>query len=378
MCGVVGVIGFPRDQTLSRTLLLTHFVEDRGPQGAGVYLRQFAEGTHLQEYRAGEAARLIEALNAPDRKQACQADLAIGHVRYTTSGTDDPSCLQPLVRTVNGRTFALAFNGNLVQWHSGRMALGLSNTISDGQYILELLCRSTIVKSVDLLLDVFGKLRGAFSCVIAIDNALFAVRDNGAFWSLWLGKSEGGWAVASEDGALRHARYEVVRQIAPGEVVQINPDGPGYSRSLPKHCDTSRCCFEPIYFSRVDSEASPGVSNAMQRHRQGRLLGEDWRTSGFAPADLGRERYCVTPMLASGLNAAVGVAEALDLELRFGIFRDPRTNRNFLSLREIAAMHLDLKHSVDPYMLRGRDVIVVDDSLIRGRTACNMIRLPPH
>ncbi|OGY50068.1 MAG: hypothetical protein A3J59_01530 [Candidatus Buchananbacteria bacterium RIFCSPHIGHO2_02_FULL_56_16] len=369
MCGIVGVIGLPKDEILHRILLLLTLQQNRGQQGSGVYLVEFSSGQnpfHLNvPGLVNRLATTIEETLAHGWPEPV-GDVGIGHVRYSTSGGDDVSCLQPQVADVDGSRIVFAFNGNIVSWKRRALALGLPPGITDTLFILELLKRSDpALPTIERIRTVFETLQGAFSTIIVWDERLYAVRDPACFRPLWLGQLNGGWVIASEDGALRHAQTTVIRPIEAGEILAIGVNGLEQSTTLHRRCEHNRCTMEVSYFSRPDSSTTSRTkSNGMIRYQHGRLVARAWKKSGrMAPID------CIVPMVASGLSAGIGVAQVLDIELRLAINRNPFVGRNFLEGRQTASQHISLKHSIDPFMVEGKRVAVVDDSLIRGRTA---------
>ena len=369
MCGIVGVIGLPKDETLNRILLLLTLQQNRGQQGSGVYLVEFSSGQHPFHLNApGLVNRLVTTIEETVAHGWPEpvGDIGIGHVRYSTSGSDDVSCLQPQVADIDGDRIVFAFNGNLVSWKQRALDLGLPLGTTDTLFILELLKRSNpALTTIERIRTVCETLKGAFSAVIIWGEHLYAVRDPACFRPLWLGKLNGGWVIASEDGALRHAQAVVVRPIEAGEIIAIGLSGVEESVILSRQCKRQRCTMEASYFSRPDSSTtSLTKSNGMVRYRHGRLVARAWKASGCMPII-----DCIVPMVASGLSAGIGVAQELGIELRLAINRNPFVGRNFLEGRQTAHRHISLKHSIDPFMVEGKRVVVVDDSLIRGRTA---------
>ena len=280
MCGIVGVIGLPKDETLNRILLLLTLQQNRGQQGSGVYLVEFSSGQHPFHLNApGLVNRLVTTIEETVAHGWPEpvGDIGIGHVRYSTSGSDDASCLQPQVADFDGDRIVFAFNGNLVAWKQRALELGLPPGIPDTLFILELLKRSDpALPTIQRIRTVCETLKGAFSAVLIWGKRLYAVRDPAGFRPLWLGKLNGGWVVASEDGALRHAKVPPIRPIEAGEIIAIGVGGVEESVVLNRRCERKRCTMEASYFSRPDSSTtSLTKSNGMIRYRHGRLVDGD-------------------------------------------------------------------------------------------------------
>src|SRR3989344_1969137 len=260
MCGIVGVIGLPQDETLSRILLLLTLQQNRGQQGSGIYLAEFNSGQHpFQLNVPGLIYRLVTTIEETVAHGWPEpvGDIGIGHVRYSTSGSDDVSCLQPQVADIDGDRIVFAFNGNLVSWKQRALDLGLPLGTTDTLFILELLKRSNpALTTIERIRTVCETLKGAFSAVIIWGEHLYAVRDPACFRPLWLGKLNGGWVIASEDGALRHAQAVVVRPIEAGEIIAIGLSGVEEAVILNRQCKRQRCTMEASYFSRPDSSTT--------------------------------------------------------------------------------------------------------------------------
>lgn len=374
MCGIVGAIGLPKHETLGKILLLLTLQQNRGQQGSGIYLTEFDSSQNPFHLNVpGLVNRLSLTVDQALARgwPAPVGDIGIGHVRYSTSGTDDESCLQPQTAKIGHDEVVFAFNGNLVQWKQQALDLGLPPNITDTQFIVELLRRSNPrLPKIKRIKKTFESLHGAFSAVLIWGECLYAIRDPACFRPLWLGRYNGGWIIASEDGALRHAKATVVRPIKPGEILPLSMQGLKKSVFLPGRRERNRCTMEVSYFARPDSSTTSRTkSNGMIRNRHGRLLARAWQASGKMP-----KIDCVVPMVASGLSAAIAVAQELGIEVRLAINRNPFLGRNFIEARRTAHKHISVKHSVDPFMVEGKRIVVVDDSLIRGRTAKRMIQ----
>jgi len=286
---------------------------------------------------------------------ALPGDVAIGHNRYSTSGTSTLGNAQPVVLGAAERFLALCHNGNLL--NAGRLAPELPTDISDTRLLGEVLVKIPIGASwVDNVAATFGAVRGAYSMLVLHGRALYAVRDPTGFRPLALARLGDGWVVASESCAfdLVGARWE--REVEPGEMVIIDDAGVHSRRVAP--AAPAPCVFEWIYFSRPDSTVF------------GRSVGEMRVALG---AQLAREAPvaadCVVPVPDSGNFAALGFARASGIPLAHGLIRNHYVGRTFIEpLQATRDFKARLKYNVYVPHVRDQRVVLVDDSLVRGTT----------
>ena len=338
------------------------------------------DGTLAQHRRAG---RVREVFPEGFDMSATDGHAALGHVRYATSGAIDAALVQPLVGTCRDGTFALAHNG-----HVGTFAAGAPGTdrASDSQRLVALLAAdppiarpnarpivgpdaSPELRWVARIERLFAQTRGAWSIAVLTPVGIFAARDPFGIRPLQLGRRDGptgpAWFVASESCAFDAVGAQLLRDVAPGEIVRLGPDGP---QSLHLHTSSARrssCSFEHVYFAAAISVID-GQTVASARGALGRALAR----VGAVDADL------VLAVPDTSHVAAGAFADAVGLPLVGALKREPEAGRSFIAPTPdervaVAAAKLVL----DPAAVRGKRVVVVDDSLVRGTTARRVVAL---
>jgi amidophosphoribosyltransferase len=309
--------------------------------------------------------------------QTLQGYLAVGHTRYSTTGSSTWRNAQPVWREVGGRQLALAHNGNLTNTarlaEDAGMLPGL--VTSDSDLLVELIGHELERMGDELshddveraVLAVLPGIEGAFSLVIADEERLIAVRDPHGFRPLCLGKLESGWVVASETPALDIAGATFVRELDPGEVVIIDGSGPPRSvRPWPETAiDPKLCVFEFFYFARPDSRLY-GHSVHAARVRMGELLAEQ------APA----QADMVMGVPESGIAAAEGFARASGIPYGQGLVKNRYIGRSFIApTPELRRQAVKLKLNPLRENIAGKRLVVVDDSIVRGTTQQQLTRM---
>jgi amidophosphoribosyltransferase len=366
MCGVFGIYEHPEAANL--TYLGLHALQHRGQESAGVVSNH--DGTLYNMGAMGHVRKIFtrEVLaQLPGR-------IAIGHVRYTTSGGSVAKNVQPLSAQYRGRSIAIAHNGNLVNESSLRDELELGGAIfatsSDTEVVLQLMARSGRAKIIDQLSDALARVQGAYSFVFTTEDKLIAVRDPHGFRPLVLGRmrsqpGEGprAWVVASETCAFDLIEAEVVRDIEPGEILMIDREGL-HSAMLPK-APRKFCVFEHVYFARPDS-----VIDGVGVYEARIAMGEQLAVEHPVAADI------VIPVPDSGVVAALGYARKSGLPFEMGLIRNHYVGRTFIEPTDsIRHFGVRLKLNAVPHLLRGKRVVVVDDSIVRGTTARKIVQL---
>jgi amidophosphoribosyltransferase len=313
--------------------------------------------------------------------------LAIGHTRYSTTGSSTWRNAQPVYRSAGATQFALGHNGNLV--NTAELAEGagmLPGTVaSDSDLVAELVAieieraekaaaqageidPAAVGARLDAALtEVLPHLQGAFSLVFMDENRVIGVRDPNGFRPLCLGRlDDGGWVLASESPALDVVGAHFVREVEPGEMVVIDADGVRSSRPFPEsRVDPKLCIFEFVYFARPDSRLY-GKSVHHARVRQGELLAEQ------APA----EADMVMGVPESGIPAAEGFARASGIPYGQGLVKNRYIGRTFIApSQEMRALAVRMKLNPLKENLAGKRVVVVDDSVVRGTTQKQIVKL---
>jgi len=362
MCGVFGIYNHPEAANL--TYLGLHALQHRGQESAGVVSN---EGGILHGVRQMGHVRKIFTR---ELLAALPGDIAIGHVRYTTSGGSLVKNIQPLWAQTKSGTLAVGHNGNLVNDAGIRRELeadgAIFSTLSDTEVVLQLMARSRAQGFVPQLMDALSRLRGAYSMVFTTEDKLIAVRDPHGFRPLVLGRltsSPDSYAVASETCAFDLIEAERVRDIEPGEILVIDKDGMT-SHRLPEQ-PRRFCVFEHVYFARPDSVLDE-LSVYEARIAMGERLAEEHPVEADA----------VIPVPDSGVVAAMGFARKSGIAFEMGLIRNHYVGRTFIEpMDNIRHFGVKLKLNAVPGLLKGKRVVVVDDSIVRGTTSRKIVRL---
>src|SRR5262245_7975978 len=359
-CGVVGVYGHPEAATL--TYLGLYALQHRGQESAGIVA---SNGDALISHRGmGHVAEIFDQ----EILGRLKGRIAIGHNRYSTSGSTVLKTGQPFVVEWAQGALAIANNGNLVNADELRSRLEARGSIFqstvDSEVIIHLIAASTESTLTGRIVDALHQVRGAYSLVFLTEDKIIAARDPAGFRPLVLGRVGDAVVVASETCALDlvDARYE--RDIEPGEIVVVSARGIESIRPFtpaPRH----HCVFEYIYFARPDSRVF-GRNVYEVRKELGRQLA---RESGV-PADI------VIPVPDSGVPAAIGFAEEAGLPFEMGLIRNHYVGRTFIEPSS-SIRHFGVKVKLNALreVLQGKRVIVVDDSIVRGTTSRKLVHM---
>ncbi len=361
-CGLFGIFGSADAAQMTYTGLFAQ--QHRGQESAGIVTIQ--DGKLVSHKGMG----LVSDVFTRDRLSALKSHAAIGHVRYSTTGSSNPENAQPLVALSSLCMIAVAHNGNLVNSHTLRKEIEAQgqffpvfHTTTDTEIILYLVARSANLEKG--LKQAMNMIKGAFSLLFLTPTELIAVRDPQGFRPLVLGKKGSAWCVASETCAFDLQKIEYQRDIEPGEIVIIDKNGPRSERFLPKkECKPAHCIFEHVYFARPDSRVHGDLVQGV-RHRLGQQLAREHPV----------EADFVTPIPDSGVYPAQGYAEQAKIPYKQAYVRNHYVGRTFIQpSQDQRASNVDIKLAVIPDMVRGKRVIVIDDSVIRGTTSRSRIR----
>ena len=361
-CGVVGFYGVP--DAASQAFMALQAIQHRGQQGCGIA----AAGPDGQ-IRLHKSAGLVKDVFRPEILAALPGTACIGHVRYPTTEVGGAENLQPFRITRRMGTFALAHNGNIVNSEAVKALLEfrghLFHSTSDSELFAHLIGVETSGKGwTERIASAANLLDGAFSTVVLTADTLYACRDKYGFRPLSIGRLGDGYVVASETCAFSATGAEFLRDVEPGEVVSIGPDGlKSVSHSHP--AGRCMCAMEYIYFARPDSEIE-GCGVHAFRKRSGGLL---W-------AEHPVEADLVTCVPESSMSAAMGFAEAAGIPLEMGLLKNMYVARTFIqptqSQRDIGVW---MKFSPVRGIVKGRRVVVIDDSIVRGTTSHLIIQM---
>ncbi len=359
-CGVVGIAGVAGAAELASLAL--HALQHRGQESAGITV---ADGHRLLTHkRMGLVADIFDEATT----HALTGSWAIGHVRYSTTGSSHLLNAQPLQAASHRGSVSLAHNGNLVNAHELRREMELQGSIfsttSDTEVFLHLLARHPGENVEDALLDVLPRVLGAYSLVALVRDKLIAVRDPYGFRPLCLGRYRDSYVVASESCAFDIIGARYLRDIAPGEMVVLG-EGELSSRKLQLRVPERRCVFEHVYFSRPDSIVF-GQHVESARRRCGEILGRE------APADA--DLVCAVP--DSSNTAALGYSRATGLPFELALIRNHYVGRTFISpAQKVRDMSVRIKFNPVAEVVAGRRVVMIDDSIVRGTTMRKLVKL---
>ena len=363
-CGVVGVYGHPEAANL--VYLTLYALQHRGQESAGI------ASSNDQTLLVHRGMGLVADIFDEKMIRRLEGSSAIGHNRYSTAGTTVLKNSQPLVVKYTLGSLAVAHNGNLVNADDLRLKLETRGSIFqstvDTEVILHLIAASREPLLVNRIIEALWQVRGAYSLVFLSEQEMIAVRDPYGFRPLVLGRIRDGekdaYVVASETCAfdLIGAMYE--REVEPGEVLRFTQEGMTSFSPFPNE-PLSRCVFEHIYFARPDSLVY-GRSVYQTRKEFGRQLARETPVE----ADI------VIPVPDSGVPAALGYAEAARLPFEMGLIRNHYVGRTFIEPHDsIRHFGVKVKLNAQPEVLRGKRVVVVDDSIVRGTTSRKIVRM---
>ena len=363
-CGVVGIYGHPEAANLA--YLALYALQHRGQESAGI---ASSNGQTLLLHRGmGLVADIF------DEKiiRRLGGSSAIGHNRYSTAGSTVLKNSQPLVAKYTHGSLAVAHNGNLVNAEELRARLEAQGSVFqstvDTEVILHLVAASRAPRLVDRIIEALWQVRGAYSLVFLNEDEMVAARDPHGFRPLVLGRMKDAdretYVVTSETCALDLIGATYEREVEPGEVLSFTSQGMTTYSPFPRQ-PASRCVFEHIYFARPDSLLY-GRSVYQTRKAFGRQLARE------APV----EADIVIPVPDSGVPAALGYTEEARLPFEMGLIRNHYVGRTFIEPQEsIRHFGVKVKLNAQPEVLRGKRVIVVDDSIVRGTTSRKIVKL---
>jgi amidophosphoribosyltransferase len=359
-CGVFGIYGHTEAANL--TYLGLYALQHRGQESVGI---ASSDGVRLQMHKA--VGYVADSFDEPTISRLAGMS-AVGHVRYSTAGESGLKNAQPILIDCAHGEIAICHNGNLVNAQELRENLvaegSIFQTTSDTEVLLHLYARSKAPTPEQALVESVTQAKGAFSLVLLTKDRLIAVRDPHGFRPLTLGKLGDSYIVCSETCALDLIDAEWVRDIEPGEVFIVGPDG---AKSLHPFAPARKahCIFEHVYFSRPDSYVFGQSVNEVRTELGRRLAAEQ-----PVPADV------VVPIPDSGVCAATGYAEAAGLPMHMGLIRNHYVGRTFIEPHQ-SIRHFGVRVKLNPVksILNGRRVILVDDSIVRGTTSRKIVKM---
>jgi len=363
-CGVFGVWA-PGEEVAKLTFYGLYALQHRGTESAGIAT---SDGSRILVYKD---MGLVSQVFTESDLATLPGDLAIGHCRYSTTGSSTWVNAQPTLRPTKYGTLALAHNGNLT--NTGDLAelvqkLESSNGRERGATtdteIMTALISLQNEKNVEAsAMSVLPQLEGAFSLVFMDEHTLYAARDRHGVRPLVLGKLENGWVVASESAALDIVGAAFVREIEPGEFVAIDATGVRSERWAP--AEPKGCLFEYVYLARPDTTiAGQGIHATRVR------IGERLAKEAPVEADL------VIPVPESGTPAAIGYAKGSGIPFGMGLVKNSYVGRTFIQPSQtIRQLGIRLKLNPLREIIEGKRIVVVDDSIVRGNTQRAIVRM---
>ncbi|MBI3435736.1 MAG: amidophosphoribosyltransferase [Proteobacteria bacterium] len=360
-CGVFGIYGHPDAAAI--TALGLHALQHRGQEAAGIV--SYDGKRFHSERRLGLVGDTFTRREIIDR---LPGTMAIGHVRYSTTGETVLRNVQPLFAELNSGGFAISHNGNLTNGLSLRRQLvgegAMMQSTTDTEVILHLVARARRGRFIDKFIDGLRHLEGAYAFVGLTNKKLIGARDPLGIRPLVQGRLDGCPILASETCALDIIGAQHVRDIDNGEVVVFDEEGAQTLRPFPP-MPARPCIFEYIYFARPDSMVG-GKSVYQIRKTMGQELARE------APASVD----VVVPVPDSGVPAAIGYAQASGIPYELGIIRNHYVGRTFIQpTQSIRELGVRLKHNANRAAVAGRRIVLVDDSLVRGTTSVKIVRM---
>lgn len=366
-CGVFGVMSTKRENVAGIAYYGLYALQHRGQESCGIVVND--DGV-FSSYK--DLGLVSEVFSKDTLAHLSAGNMAVGHVRYgTTGGTTRNNCQPIEVNHQNGK-MALAHNGNLSNALELRDKLELSgaifHTTSDTETIAYVVTRERLVTPTieDAVSKAMNSLEGAYSLILMSATKMIAARDPYGFRPLCYGQmSDGAYVIASESCALTAVGAEFVRDVLPGEILVFSENG---VESRKEHCDKQKrkiCIFEYIYFARPDSVID-GVSVSKSRVRAGEILAENYP----ADADI------VIGVPDSGLEAALGFSRASGIPYGIGLIKNKYIGRTFISPGQNERMdQVRIKLSPVKNVIEGKRVVLIDDSIVRGTTSKRIVKL---
>jgi amidophosphoribosyltransferase len=353
-CGVFGVFGHKDAAKL--TYFGLYALQHRGQESAGIVS---STGKSIFEHKG---MGLVPDVFNEHALNGLHGHIAIGHVRYSTTGSSTAKNVQPFVVSHAGKTLAIAHNGNLTNARRVRTELekkgSIFQTTMDSEIIVHLVARNIQGGMEEAVVETVSKIEGAYSCVLMTEDRLIAFRDPNGFRPLCLGLLDEGYIVASETCALDLIGARYIRDIDPGEILSISEDGLKSIRPSPER-RKSLCIFEYIYFARPDSTIF-GQNVYAVRKRLGKRLAQEYHID----ADF------AMPFPDSGNYAAIGFCQESGMPLEMGVIRNHYVGRTFIEpVQSMRDFGVKVKLNPVKEILNRKRVVIVEDSIIRGTTS---------
>ncbi len=384
-CGIFGIFGHPQASLF--TYYGLHALQHRGQEASGIVACELDKEKKKYHFHAIKGLGLVTDVfrDYQTVQEQLKGFSAIGHNRYSTAGsTNNRANIQPFMVNYRNGNLALAHNGNLTNFRKLRTELQNEGTIfqttSDSEIVLHLVARSKEKNQIDQIKEALERLEGAFSLVVLTDTALIAARDPYGFRPLALGMKDDRYVVASETCAFDMINATYLRDVEPGEILVINEETTKtkspISYKLTKEAQRHHCIFEYIYFSRPDSQIF-GESVDKVRRKLGKALAQE---APVPQSDDGKPVIVISVPDSSNTATLGYVSECNKLgynaKLEIGLIRNHYVGRTFIQPEQgQREMKVKTKYNTVKGVLKGRKVVVIDDSIVRGTTSKQLVKL---
>jgi len=360
-CGIFGISG--SDGAAALVALGLHALQHRGQEAAGI---TSFDGCEFHTHRA--MGHVAGNFDRDDIIQALRGNVACGHVRYSTTGETALRNVQPLYADLASGGFAIAHNGNISNAMRLRRDLvqrgSIFQSTSDTETIIHLVATSSYRTFVDKFIDALKRVEGAYSLIVMTPEGMIACRDPLGIRPLVMGTLDGAVIFASETVALDVVGADYVRSIEPGELVIVR--GTEISSHRPFAPVNPRpCIFEYVYFSRPDS-----ISDDRSVYTVRKAIGAQLAIESPVEADL------IIPVPDSGTPAAIGYAQQSGIPFELGIIRSHYVGRTFIQPGDkVRHLGVKLKHNANRALIKGKRVVLIDDSIVRGTTSLKIVQM---
>ena len=360
MCGIFGIFNYKDAPNI--TYLGLHALQHRGQESAGI---ASADGSTMRSHRQ---MGLVSDIFNEEVLTRLKGSSAIGHVRYSTAGSSNIGNAQPLVVEYSKGYIAVAHNGNLTNAKVIKEELenygSIFQSSTDTEVIIHLVALSHENSTLDRLISALRRVEGSYSLLVLTDSELIALRDPYGFRPLVLGRLKDSYVVSSESCAFDLVEAEYLREIEPGEILHISRDGIKTYTPF-KKVNRKRCIFEYIYFARPDSYMFGRTVYTVRK-----ALGRELATDTHVDADM------VVPIPDSGIGAAIGYSQETGVPFELGLIRNHYVGRTFIEPEEsIRHFGVKLKLNAIHDLVRGKRIVVIDDSIVRATTGRKIIRM---
>lgn len=365
MCGILGISSEQNDISVKMYEGLT-YLQHRGQDSVGI----------ANEQLCIKSAGLVKNVFNEENLKTLKSNMCVGHVRYSTTGNFDQSSIQPLQSDFRGNNIFLCHNGNIVNIDDITSIIGNNEYESDSQYLLELFLHKLNDYddiSYEIICEIcefiIKNVKGSYSVLMLIQNfGMIAFRDYYGIRPLAYGTLKNNYIISSESNVITALEHQFVRDVHPGEIMIFEKN------KMPRFCNNIKgklnpCLFEYIYFSRIDSVID-GICVYDARYKLGILLGEKIKSLNIQNIDV------IVPVPDSSLIFALGLQECLNIKLHYGFVKNNYIDRTFIMKEnKIINKSIRLKINSVKSIFENKNVLIVDDSIVRGNTSKHIVHL---